>query len=197
MVLATYTPLSFGSLINSKHDFSGQSWANQRLCVPCHPPHNASTTEPLLWNRELSGSSYDPYTSPTLTGQQFELASQSKLCLSCHDGVVAVDSFDGNSGSTYVSGTALIGTNLANDHPIGIKWEHQTLNNGGATIGCDSCHENFSNVPTKMNAPFFGQSGQYTVECVSCHDPHGEAGFSSFLRMTNDASALCLQCHEN
>ena len=32
-----------------------------------------------------------------------------------------------------------------------------------------------------------------SVECASCHDPHTET--TTFLRTSNDDSAVCLACH--
>lgn len=35
-----------------------------------------------------------------------------------------------------------------------------------------------------------------SVECASCHNPHGSgAGLATFLRISNAASALCTTCH--
>jgi len=33
-----------------------------------------------------------------------------------------------------------------------------------------------------------------TMECASCHDVH-DNGIAPFLRLSNDASAMCLTCH--
>ena len=35
----------------------------------------------------------------------------------------------------------------------------------------------------------------YTVECVSCHDPHNTNNFEHLLKVSNNGSQLCLQCH--
>ncbi len=37
-------------------------------------------------------------------------------------------------------------------------------------------------------------TGEPFVECASCHDPHTEAN-PTFLRISNDGSAVCLACH--
>ncbi|MGK7346014.1 MAG: cytochrome c3 family protein, partial [Candidatus Nitrospinota bacterium M3_3B_026] len=47
-----------------------------------------------------------------------------------------------------------------------------------------------------------GGGDGYEVECASCHDPHGVDGgggalIPSFLRVNNNnASSLCLTCHD-
>ena len=70
--------------------------------------------------------------------------SASRLCLSCHDGTVALDSFMGKEGGTAgsfigtggVAGTEmnlLSGTNdLANDHPVGYRATYKE--NAGLTF---------------------------------------------------------------
>jgi len=45
---------------------------------------------------------------------------------------------------------------------------------------------NNSGAATNANEPF--------VECASCHDPH-QSDTATFLRISNDGSAVCLACH--
>ena len=59
------------------------------LCVYCHTPHNASPQRGL-WNRELSGATYQLYESTTLKAQLKQPDGSSRLCLSCHDGTLAM-----------------------------------------------------------------------------------------------------------
>lgn len=74
------------------------------------------------------------------------------------------------------------GTDLSNDHPIGVPYR-------GLTAGTD-----YAGGTTT--------SGGFEVECASCHDPHGvpsggagSAFIGTFLRIANAESALCLTCH--
>ena len=62
-------------------------------CTYCHVPHSANGNMAPLWNQTLSTSTYTTYTSTTYVNknnQQMPLGSDSGLCLSCHDGTVAV-----------------------------------------------------------------------------------------------------------
>ena len=61
-------------------------------CTFCHAPHSGIGGITPLWNQKLSQSSYVPYTSTTDNAQatQPTLGRTSSLCLSCHDGTVAV-----------------------------------------------------------------------------------------------------------
>ena len=62
-------------------------------CTFCHAPHSGLGGITPLWNQKLSTQSYSPYNSTTYhqTGNtQPPLGVTSSLCLSCHDGTVAV-----------------------------------------------------------------------------------------------------------
>ena len=136
------------------------------VCVFCHTPHGASTQDEggaalraPLWNRRVpAGSTYTPYTSATLDAQSIldGLSSQpggsSKLCLSCHDGTLAIGNVNVLNGNTDVaipmlgtgpggtmpagegvtSGfTRFLGTDLRNDHPISISFTSQLATRDG------------------------------------------------------------------
>src|SRR5262249_14435810 len=85
-------------LRNSPHDFSATSNADKKaasanqLCFFCHTPHRAEGKTPL-WNRPLKPDTTPrPYSSPTLSRPAGvpQTTDSSKLCLSCHDGTVAL-----------------------------------------------------------------------------------------------------------
>ena len=82
------------TIVGSAHDFSGEGWSGGEICLPCHTPHNADTTEPdaPLWNHAVTSALYTLYDSPTMDVAPEQPRPASKLCLSCHDGTVALDS---------------------------------------------------------------------------------------------------------
>ena len=97
-----------------------------------------------------------------------------------------------------------IGTDLTNDHPVGITFPAATgagtdWNTPGGTKGTSLYFD--VNTNTKMDKDEIRiYSGQ--VECGSCHDPHGVPDPANgnqfkptFLRVANTGSALCLTCH--
>ena len=96
------------------------------ICVFCHAPHNARPATPL-WNQAVSGQTYASYSSSTLTARPGQPTGSSKLCLSCHDGTVALGKTM-TRGSLALTGTeegripaaspSVLGTNLSNDHPV-------------------------------------------------------------------------------
>ncbi|HEX6570602.1 MAG TPA: hypothetical protein VF055_01175, partial [Steroidobacteraceae bacterium] len=59
------------------------------LCVYCHTPHNADPTI-ALWNRNMPAVTYQLYTSSTLQAAPNQPTGSSRLCLSCHDGILAL-----------------------------------------------------------------------------------------------------------
>ena len=87
-----------------------------QICVFCHTPHAATSGTPPLWNRKVAGQgytqSYIMYDSSTLDAKQIQGAlnqpgGSSKLCLSCHDGTVAIGSVNvlNGQGSSTTPGT--------------------------------------------------------------------------------------------
>ncbi len=156
---------------NTKHNLSADGpgtthaapGGTTEICVFCHTPHGASQQDaggsPVrapLWNRRIpAGATYTPYTSSSLDAQYIvdgfdnTPGGSSKLCLSCHDGTLAIGNVNVLNGATNVqipmvntgtnpttgatgvmppgegttSGfTRFLGTDLRNDHPISVTF---------------------------------------------------------------------------
>ncbi len=178
------------TVVGSSHDLSDDfTTPDNQVCIYCHAPHNALVAVPL-WNHASTAQTFTMYSSSTLdntiAGQP---SSISKQCLSCHDGVTNIDAYGGgagsqNMGTTFPGSGAIMGTNLGNDHPISINYDN-TADPGlnapsGAAVG---------------TLPLFGAGPTYTVECGTCHNTHDQATYGNFLRASNNASSLCLTCH--
>jgi predicted CXXCH cytochrome family protein len=135
---------------------------------------------------------FTPYDSATLDATPGQPAGVSLLCLSCHDGTVAIDSFGGATGTSFVSGAALVGTDLANDHPIGFTYD-AALNAADPEVNDPTTTVSGlgGNIDVDM---LFGLSNDQ-LECASCHNVHDDL-FGNFLIKDNAASALCLTCHD-
>jgi len=197
-ILLVFGTVALGDILNSKHDLRPSSTGPQsgntiggltEICLPCHTPHNSDTsvTEAPLWNHQLTTQSFQMYT--TLQGRTGDPDGASKLCLSCHDGVTAMDNYGGNtSGSQNMTDAGgfgvVVGTDLQNDHPIGLSYPPPDSTN----------YETAANVKAAgLRLPVNGSEER--VECQSCHDPHTTTnGF--FLRIDNTVdSDLCRVCH--
>ena len=190
LCLLMISPGIFGQIAGSAHDFSSESWSSGEICLPCHTPHNADTTVPEspLWNHEVTTTTFTLYSSPTMDDSPSQPEGVSRLCLSCHDGTIALDSYGGNSGSTYISGDANLSTDLSDDHPISIEWIHQTEPPSGS---CGKCHSAHGGPMTNPYLPFFDGK----VECATCHDVHNTSAYTQLLRLPMAGSELCLYCH--
>lgn len=143
----------------TNHVTSGTS-ANQ-ICVFCHTPHGADTGQAVpLWNKHLPTTTYQTYdalNTSTLDGQVLTVGSVSLACLSCHDGTQAMDNLINAPGAggfvaggarpsdwvwnTEVGASGLmpagvtnLGSDLRNDHPIGIAYCGGGLSGSGATL---------------------------------------------------------------
>jgi len=187
--------VGYGQITGSAHDFSGVSWANNQICIVCHTPHNGMTVlDAPLWSHEQSTAAYALYASPTFDGSATigQPSGNSKLCLSCHDGTVALENFGGiTTGTTFITGSALVGGggDLSRDHPISFIYNDAlAVADGGLSA------------PTTTNSGLGGTIDEdllyaNRMECASCHDVHNKYGHSHLLIMSNAGSALCLTCH--
>jgi len=228
--------------------FSGTA----EICVFCHTPHGADTSAAVpLWNRTLptpsSFTTYDSLGTSSLDGKTAPVGSVSIACLSCHDGVTSMSAVINAPGSgtagdatwqagtwsganqstgkltTATAGITSIGTDLKNDHPIGIQYGGGGIKvstptatttdpdfkapknadmNGTKVWWVDTeATPNGTRQKTDMmlytRAATAGYTGQTEaepfVECASCHDPHTTN--TTFLRISNDGSKVCLACH--
>ena len=196
-----------GTITNSAHDFSAQGFSGGEICVVCHTPHNSDTSvlAAPLWNHEVTTTTFNMYSSGSLDATSIgQPDGVSKLCLSCHDGTVAIDSFGGASGTSFVSGPKAVGRSgsLNDDHPISITYDSalSDLDNGlhdpstrGVTIGAGGDKTRTGTVKDLMLS-------NGTVQCSSCHDVHnnfavpGAPGFP-LLKVSKSGSAICMTCH--
>ena len=189
-MLLTLAGTGMAGISGTSHDFSGAGWNTAgEICAVCHTPHNADSTVTPLWNHELSNANYTLYSSPTFEGPVQPPGRASKLCLSCHDGTVAVDNFGGTTnGGSFITGDALIGTDLSNDHPISFTYDDALATTDGGLFPPSTTNSGLGGT-IDQDMLFAGK-----LQCASCHDPHNNTN-GNFLVMSNLASALCLTCH--
>lgn len=145
-------------IADTKHNLSTsgtgtiKAVSEDEICVFCHTPHGASSELPL-WNHTLSTQTYilpdnaDPQWITLLTSVQ-QPDKGSRLCLSCHDGTVAIGSLvnmpgPGSIGSVTMQGvtgsgtmpntaTGYVGTDLSGTHPISVAVNDQLINDKNA-----------------------------------------------------------------
>lgn len=216
------------TIVGTKHDLSptGTSpWEGidqrARVCVYCHTAHNAEPAVPL-WNRRgPEAQTFILYSSETLHSVPNQPNGVSKMCLSCHDGVTALNAMFtvtipmvggpiGDQlgdvwypGSPYTDGR--LGPNigglfpggpstigdLSDDHPISFTYDAALAVSDGELHDPTTSSSGMGS--SIANDMLYGPSHDQ-VECSSCHDIHKDV-FSPFLIKTNDGSSLCLTCH--
>lgn len=199
-VSALISSSSFGQIALSEHNFSGYGWSDNQICKPCHTPHGGNETVGRLWNHALTTATYQMHKGQGTAISNID--STSRLCLSCHDGTVALDNFGGRtSGTSFVAGNKLIGTNLNNDHPIGsdavypttpsTSYNPQTINSTGTSSSVV-----FGGNTLRLR-PWIDSTGttKFVVGCSSCHTVHNRNNNAHMLNVNNSGSALCLTCH--
>ena len=196
----------------TKHNFSSATYSpnayfvgTRQVCVFCHTTHSGDQNmDAPLWNHEANLSQgYEMYDSPTLDMTQSLQPHQGSLvCLSCHDGTIAINSLNnlpgpetaGNygtpagsaldcSGRLTSASDAYVGVDLSDDHPVGITY--------------DASRDPTGFVPKTGNSLLYPDkllSEDLYVECSSCHDPHDNT-YGNFLVESNASSDLCARCH--
>jgi len=184
------------SILTTRHNLSVsgpgelKALSEERVCVFCHTPHNASPQTPL-WNKEVEPVNYILYESSTLQAIPTQPMGPSRLCLTCHDGLIALGAL--LTGKVTTTGEITperrsdIGTDLADDHPISFSYLDSTID-----------PEIVSPPPNDPRLIFYGN---FSIECSTCHDAHEDnhcdKGYEcKFLVMDNRYAALCIKCHK-
>ena len=176
-----------------------------QVCVFCHTPHAATkdaagVAAGPLWNRKLSSQTYTTYASKSMDALPSgaigldQPGGSSKLCLSCHDGSLAlgqVGVLNGTAnpaigmtgtgtGGVIPSGagadtgfTRRLGANLSNDHPISFTYNDALALKDGELRSPTTSGGN----PKLIDSRAIGyrptlplENGQ--MQCTTCHDPH-------------------------
>ncbi len=133
---------------------------------------------------------YILYNSSTIQAIPGQPDGSSILCLSCHDGTIALGSvlsrkteIDFSEGvSSFKRSKSNLTTDLSDDHMISFHYNSTLAYTDGELKD-----------PMNLTHPVTLENGK--VQCVTCHDPHNNA-FDNFLVSSNRYSALCLSCHD-
>lgn len=215
-------------IVGSPHDFTDglspeagtvdESWnARNEICRVCHVPHDHQRASQrylngLLWNHGVSSATYTMYNSSwssTLNGaQSAQPDGVAKLCLGCHDGTVALDTFDKYAGTAGREIQNIYGTALKDFRVPGFM-DGGNLDLRG-THPISITYDTTADTKLRPTTTSMGASGKIAdvldngkVQCSSCHDVHDQESVpaSHLLRVAQTvaqggtASGLCLTCH--
>lgn len=206
---ALFGPGSWGeaqggnSVLTTKHNLSVsgpgeiKAVSEERVCIFCHTPHHANPSTPL-WSRDTSSSEYDLYDSTTLVAKPGQPSGSARLCLSCHDGTIALGALYGSDRNINVISMAggfvklpaarssnlggPLGRDLANDHPISFPYTSELAQLNGQL-----------NLPASLPSGIRLEQGNM-LQCTACHNPHKNP-YGKFLVTDNSRSQLCVYCH--
>jgi hypothetical protein len=204
-------------IVGSAHDFSSYGWSKNQICLPCHAPHQAAGSENykagILWNHELTkqttGLKFDLYSSSGLHTGTTDLDTGSILCMSCHDGTVALDSFGGtiktSANGQFIGGKYLKGANgdLTGSHPVGTEAVYRTNNDGQLStstsfadpkeLSANGYRVNLRKITGATDTTTGVTAYTYVVGCGTCHNPHNglhQANGEGMLRVPQTGNVV-------
>jgi hypothetical protein len=175
------------------------------VCKFCHIPHNAVVPTPL-WSHTLSEAQYDLPNLRARGGSVQDLPQpdgSSRLCLSCHDGTVALGDIAGESRTVAMAGAqrlspgrrGYLGTDLSGSHPVSF-----IVPDGDATTSDSNRDMGLRSLATIRADRDIRLDKQNKMQCTTCHDPHADRYYRRdvvprfWVKPT--VEEVCLACHE-
>lgn len=183
------------SIVTTVHNMSVsgpgtiKATTESEICIFCHTPHNSRPDHPL-WNRNDPGSTYVLYNSSTTQATIGQPDGSAVLCLSCHDGTIALGNvLSRTTNITFASGITTmpagksnLTTDLANDHPVSFVYNSALASADGELKD-----------PSTLTGAVKLENSK--MQCTSCHDPHKNL-YTDFLVANSLNSEICLNCHQ-
>lgn len=181
------------SVVDSTHNLSTsgpgtfKSQSVDDVCVFCHSPHTGQGV-PGLWNR--NSRSFRQYQSSTTDALPSPTKLSSELCLSCHDGTIALGQMlrppkarggqNNDLRTAFLSGRGRIGNDMRNHHPVAISYDDKLIDKDRQLVN-----------PLLVDLPL--PNGE--MHCTTCHDPHDTEN-APFLYKSTLNGELCTTCHQ-
>jgi hypothetical protein len=194
---------SSGSVFDSKHNLSVsgpgaiKSTGETRVCIFCDSSHSTSSEGPL-WNHETTApGKFKTYERTTMNSRAEQPNGATKLCLSCHDGTIAVGAIKGLSrpismrnvtaeGTIPASFKSHLGSDLSGTHPVSVKFQQ--------TSALADPHLRWP--PLDPTGEVALDANGY-VQCTSCHDPHDDSKSERYPFWKKASfDEVCSVCHK-
>jgi hypothetical protein len=197
-------------VISTRHNLSVsgpgevRSLTETEVCKFCHIPHNAIVPVPL-WGHALSTAQYD---TPEIRGRDGSRTpapqpdGSSRLCLSCHDGTVALGDIAGEPKPLEMLGSSrltpgrpgFLGTDLSGSHPVSF-----VVPDGDNELGQSDSDMGLRLLSAIEADDSVNLDHQGKMQCTTCHDPHADTYYVPgrvprfWVKPTVDE--VCLTCH--
>lgn len=201
-LLVLATPAQPGRIVDTKHNLSTsgrgeiRSSTETRVCIFCHSSHNSSPDGPLWGHQTTTTGSFKTYRRATLKSQPQQPNGSTKLCLSCHDGTIAVGAIKGlsraipmqnvgASGAIPQLNKSNIGRDLSGTHPVSIPYKQATA--------LSVSHLRWPPVDAEKKV---GPDADGFVQCTACHDPHDNSRSDKYPFWNKSSfDEVCKTCH--
>ncbi len=180
-----------------------KSTTETRVCKFCHVPHNAVVPKPL-WGHALSDAQYE---SAELSGGEGERRpapqpdGASRLCLSCHDGTIALGDVGGGRRPIEMTARRLRpgrrgfrGTDLSGSHPISFVYPEADVINADEEIDIGILP-----LATVLRDGAVRLDDHGKMQCTTCHNAHADRFYQPgkvprfWVKPT--VTEVCLTCH--
>lgn len=175
------------------------------ICKFCHVPHNAVGVA-ALWGHELPVGAQ--YQVPEVRGQAGVRApvpqpdGSSRLCLSCHDGTVALGKMAGKPVPIAMAGSdrlrpgrrGFIGTDLTGSHPTSFVVTDRGPDDLPSHVDMGLRPLGAIQADAEVRLDVKGK-----MQCTTCHDPHRDEHYQQgvvprfWVKPT--VEDVCLVCH--
>lgn len=198
----TYTLYSSNTMTQT----ISQPGAASLVCLSCHDGQQAVDAVMNMpgagrYSASPNNGFLSTWSNPSGLGPFVHAGLKQSECLACHSSDAGVV---GSGAADFT--VAALGTNLRDEHPVGVTFPSTSgsgtdWNTPNATsAGNKFFDDNGNNRMDKGEVRLYVGANGPTVECGSCHDPHGvvTSGLTfnaTFLRKTSAGSVICLTCH--
>ena len=222
-------------ILGSPHDMRNTTVNGEdtqgRACAFCHTPHHAQTAlNPddyyPLWSRQIDNVVFSPYASTTMNASDYNAdiaIGPTRLCMSCHDGSIAVDQHYSSAGGAMTlsengygsAGIAAGASSLTNDHPVGMNYYDVAIGPStgaapspatvaGAQFNQDPWIRQVDDTLVYLNNSFNVKVGDRLyvsptdptkayMTCATCHDVHNKKN----MDLATDPNNLVLAPQQN
>ncbi len=196
------------SVVGTLHNLSAsgpgeiRSLREPEVCKFCHIPHSAVVPKPLWGHAVSQVPQYEVAQIREGRGLRRPAPQpdgSSRLCLSCHDGTVALGELRRQrvpmaGAERLVSGRkSFLGTDLSGSHPVSFAVGDDVPADSSVDMGVKP-------LPASSVSGSFRLDRDGKMQCTTCHDPHKDVfyrpGEVPHFWVASTVTEVCLGCHE-